>query len=231
MKKIIFVAILIIPLFTNAQLHVNFSIDGNYWEHTDLYGFQGGLGFEYRKNKWGFRSTFNFGYGEYNRFNDFDFGAGEYTTLKVDYAQFQTIAGINLERAEWLQGSTVALRNMKTDYARQHQLDFLTGYKIIDGGNKLSFWIYGGIFTSMIDHFYIIDIFQDHELNTTVYVGTLNTVIYSDQRFYTIGGQLEIAGEWKHKNTFFAPYIKGGLGANYTSFGSIGIRITGAIRR
>jgi hypothetical protein len=231
MKKIFFIIVLVIPFFAKGQLHVNFSVDGNYWEHTDLYGLQGGLGFEYRKNKLAFRSTFNFGYGEYNRFKDFDFGAGEYTTLRVDYAQFQTIVGVNVERSEWMKRNAISLRDMKTDYARQHQFDLLTGYKMIDKGDKLSLWVYGGLFASMIDHFYVIDVFQAHELDAQIYFGTLNAVVYSDQRFYTIGGQVEIAGEWKYKNTFFAPYIKGGLGPNYTSFGSVGFRITGAIRR
>lgn len=228
--KIIIVAIIIfVPFFSDAQMHVNFSMDGNYWEHTDLYGLQGGLGFEYRSRKWALRSTFNFGYGEYNRFKDFEFGAGRYTTLRVDYAEFQTNTGFSLEEGDY-KWYELSLRNTKTDYARQHQFDLMAGYKILDRERQFSIWVYGGMYTAMIDHLYVIDVFQAHELSGRL-TGTLNAVVYSDQRFYTIGGQLETAIEWKHKNTYFAYYVRGGLGPNYTSFASTGLRITGIITK
>jgi hypothetical protein len=200
------IALFFIPFLATAQLHVNFSGEANYWQHTDLYGGQAGIGLEYRKGKKSLRTAINFGYGEYDRLKNFDL---EYN---IPYQTF-SIEGTG---------------KVNSDFARQLQFDLLGGYKLIEVKEKFGLWVNAGLFTSRVTHLYIIDAF-----NTTAVIDVPRdfvAIVYSRQQFYTIGGQLELAAEWKRGNTFFSPYVRGGVGPNYTSFATIGMRVTGTIQ-
>lgn len=199
-----------------AQFNINFSLDGNYWEHTDLYGGQLGIGIDYRINRLGFRFSYGIGYGEYNRFKDIK---------GVRFGDDKVF--VNHQQGDMGSGSFNP--GQTSDYARQHQFDLSIFYTLFNFSEKYKLNISAGAFYSRIHHYYIFDVVTFTDFRH-VEEGELDLLLISDQRFYTIGQRTEINLEIRGKSLSYTPYIAVGFGPNYTNFGTVGVRIVGALK-
>jgi len=198
-----------------AQAYINFSVDGNYWEHTDLYGVQAGVGLDYRINRLGFRVGISHGFGDYDRLQ-------HYKDLRFDNTKV-LVNHIN-GRGGHFDPST------KSDYARQYQFDAAVFFKVIKFSDRIGLNLQLGGFYSIIEHYYIFDYVLVPKLEH-FQVFELDMLMISDQRFYTMGGRGEINLEIQRGNSIYSPYFAIGLGPNYTNFTTIGLRYCGGIRK
>lgn len=200
----------------DSQINIHFSSEGNYWEHTDLIGFQTGFGLDYRFSRVGLRLSYNIGYGTYNRLKDLEPARFDDPNVFVNHYQ----------------GSGYLLDpEIKSDYARQRQIDVSVFYKLVRYSDRLSFNLQAGMFFSRIQHYYIIDMVRIPYFEHLGSNYELDLYLISDQQFFTRGIRLEFNAEYMRGKTIFSPYIAAGFGPNHTDFATVGIRILGPLRK
>lgn len=218
MKKVIIIFWLITPFILSGQHNIAFSFERGYWQHTDLWGVQGGLEYSLKlKNNWRIHFGAGFGYGEKNRLEDFPANPENKTTLKVGFASSYIIE-YGFERTQ-------------TDNAKQFMLNIGFSYEHnINPKQKLFFQT--NIFGQKVNHFYVIDkLGPGYDVNYGFYfIGPLDVYIVSQQSFYTIGLEQKIGYSFEVKeNKYIMPYITGGYGYNQTSFFGFGISAGGVL--
>ncbi len=203
-----------------SQVHFNLSLEGNYWEHTDLFGGQLAAGFDYRfGERWGIRASYGIGYGEAKRLKN-KFTESKYLDPEK-YINHQ-----NGKDAPFLD------TNQSSDHARQHQIDLAVFVRLFKINPKMDLNLQAGGFYSRIHHYYIIDYFGPVDFQfITEDNGELDLLIISDQRFYTVGMRAELNLEIEIKKGIVSPYIALGLGPNYTNFGTVGVRYAGLLKK
>ncbi len=199
-----------------SQLYFNLNLEGNYWEHTDLYGGQIGAGLEYKLGRLGIRASYGIGYGETDRFKNFPNVRFDDIDVFINHKN-GTEAKFN--------------RDQTSDYARQHQIDLAVYLRLFRLSPKVNLNLQAGVFFSRIQHYYIIDhVVIEHFGGVIADDYELDLLIISDQQFYTVGLRTELNMDIELKNGFIMPYVALGLGPNFTNFGTVGVRYSGILK-
>ncbi len=211
-----------------SQSYISVQGNFNYWQHTELFGPGIGLGYQYKKEKWAASLQYDYGYGTINRMNSFEnLNYNNYSTvllLNEENSWDQYICCHYLEDIYELEGTT--------DYGKQHQLSLQLGYEILKKQN-FDFILKIGGFGAIVEQFFTFQNIPIHNIDTSPYIynGPLNYIPVTTQKIMTLGANMEMAMEYKTGNKVWGPYINFGLGPRYSSYASIGVRLSTQLQR
>jgi hypothetical protein len=206
----------------SAQSYISVQITSNYWHHTEVYGTGAGFGYSYKFNKLAFSLHYDYGYGTVNRLEQMG---------NVNYEHWTTV-GILTERGRW---SGFLGRNSffstdiidgSTDYGKQHQLNFQISFPItITKNNELR--LACGLFGSLVEQFFTFTNVSIYYIDLTpFYQGPLNYIPVTKQKIFMHGVNFELSYQMQKRNNIYSPFIQVGLGPNYSSFYSCGMRLS-----
>lgn len=222
-SKLIFrfywIILLLIPITSNAQFYMQVQASGNYWQHTEVFGAGVGAGISYQVGKANILLQYDYGYGSVNRLNSFD---------NVNYDHWSTILtkqdrGNWNEYLGWSEGFASDLE-AHTDYGKQHQLSLMGSYDIIKVGGSSLYLGIGG-FGSIVEQFFTFTNIPIHNVDFIQYRGPLNYIPSTSQKILTYGGMAELSLRIPRGNVIWTPYIAGGRGNRFSTFGSFGIKL------
>lgn len=205
----------------SAQVMLRAHAHGSYWQHTELYGLGLGMGVEVPVGKFGLAVDYSFGYGTTNRYKDLD---------NLDEEGWITVFANEEPWSEDIGPHPSQSLGAKTDYAKQHHVALmLTRTYETKGGRELSFGL--GPYAAVVQHFFTftnviteIDLFESNPR-------TFNYIPVSQRRFLFYGLHGEASAEVNIGGRSIFPYIAGAYGPKYGSYGTLGVRITTALRR
>ena len=210
-----------------SQSYISVQGNFNYWQHTELFGPGIGLGYQYKKDKWAVSMEYDYGYGTINRLNSFD---------NLNYDNYSTVMVLN-EKGSW--DEYLCCHNLEdiyelpgtSDYGKQHQLSLQIGYNL---WNKNKFDIIGKIggFGAFVEQFFTFKNFPLYYVDLTpFYRGPLNYIPVTTQKIMTLGANMELAMEYTSGHKIWGPYINIGLGPRYSSYASIGVRLSTQLQK
>jgi hypothetical protein len=224
MKDVILVIVLTVAINISlaAQTYISANVAGSYWQHTDLFGAGAGLGLEYQMGRWAVTLDYQYGYGSYHRFKDFDnIDYDNWTTVLVDEGPWVTDLGANDEFNR---------SKPKTDYGKQHQLSLEVQREVWSKGEdgvRLGL----GAYSALVEHFYTFTNIEAHYLEIVpIYRGPLNYIPVSHQRFISYGVSGRVQYDMQRGHRRWSPYIMVGVGPNYGSLASLGVKLSTAVK-
>lgn len=217
--------ILLICLFyysnkINSQVYISSSITGNYWEHSELFGIGIGTGLSYKINKYTFSLNYEFGYGTRDRFkslNNINYENYSTVLLDNDKGSWKKYLGIVEDYPNYIKGVS--------DYAKQHQLSLMGSYNInIKSDFELTLGT--GFYGAIIDHFFTFKNIPIYYVDLVpFYEGPLNYIPVATQKILTYGINFEVSLNIKKSNKIWSPFFEFGIGPNYSSYISSGLRL------
>jgi hypothetical protein len=206
-----------------GQSYISAQLTANYWQHTELFGYGMGLGFEHKFTDFAIAVNYSYGYGTYHRFKKFDnINYNYWTTVLVDEDKWSSTLGLSDPFNEM---------KAKSDYGKQHQFSFginknFYKYKT----NDIKFGI--GLYCGIVEHFFTFTDTLVYNLNITpFYNGPLNYIPVSHQKFITYGFNGSISYEIKSSNKSYSPFISFGFGPKYSSYISMGVQMFTRLKR
>ncbi len=201
-------------IIINAQSYISATVNSSYWQHTDLIGFSGGIGFaqNIRKNH-SINFQITYGYGEYNRYNQLK---------NVNYDNETTVV---ITKGHWvtdLGADGSGNRPQNTDFARNYQLNINYKFPVF---KKINFGI--GLFTSYVEQAYSFNSIDIYYISAPPFVGSAyNFIPIAEQNFVTAGVTGELSLDLKKDNKIYSPYLDFGLGVHKTSYLTLGVRLS-----
>lgn len=220
MKNVVLITVLTVAINISltSQTFISANVAGSYWQHTELFGVGAGLGLEYRLGKWSLTLDYQYGYGTYHRFKDFDnLDYDNWTTVLVDEGPWVTDLGVFED---------FNMSKPKTDYGKQHQLSLGLQREIWRKDDR-AMSVGLGLYSALVEHFYTFTNVEAYYLDISpIYRGPLNYIPVSHQRFITYGGSATVQYNMQRGHRRWSPYIMIGLGPNYSSFASLGVKLS-----
>lgn len=210
---------------TMAQSYINVQASANYWQHTEVFGPGIGFGYSYEANRFNISIDYEYGYGTFNRLKsmkniNYDHYSTVFTNTKK--GKWREYLGITDDLPEDLEGTS--------DYGKQHQLAIRAGYSISKNGNR-EYLISAGIFGAVVEQFFTFTNIPIYNADIVIYNGPLNYIPVTSQRIITAGALVEMSMNVERKSKIFSPYLQLGIGPRYSSYASVGIRLSTMLKK
>jgi hypothetical protein len=189
------------------------------WKHTNLIGYGGGIDIGYKFNKNLLSLGTSYGYGEKNRYKDFD---------NVDYTIKTTVViPISEEWGTDLSADGRDNRTQNTDNARNFQVDLIYQRSLIKFNDKLSLNLGFGLFLGYVEHTFTFKNIRVFNVDGSVIVsGPVNFIPISEQNFYTAGANASLSLDIIKNHKTYTPYFEYGYGPNHSSYYTLGLRLS-----
>lgn len=204
-----------------SQSYINVQGHFNYWQHTAVYGPGVGFGYSYKFSKLNLSLNYDFGYGSINRYKNIDnIDYNNWTTvfIKEQKGKWNEFLGFSSDSSNELEGSS--------DYGKQHQILIQLGYSLYKK-NKKEFVFSIGLYSALVEHFYTFTNIPLHYIELpSVYSGPLNYIPSTSQKIATYGVNFELSMNSIKNSKIYSPFITVGLGPKYSSYCSIGMRMS-----
>jgi hypothetical protein len=209
--------------FTNTifcQSYISVTGTFNYWKHTELFGPGIGFSYSYKHNTITYSLNYDFGYGTIDRFKQLD---------DINYDHWSTVF-TKQDQGKWndylILGGITNVVHARSDYGKQHQVSLQLSCPIISH-NDVEFLINTGVYSSVVEQFYTFTVIPVYNIQLpATYSGRLNYIPSTTQKILTYGLNIGLCANKSIGNKIWSPFVTGGIGPNFGSYVSMGIRLS-----
>ena len=224
MKKTYIIVVFVCVVFVNtlsSQWYINAHFNGNYWQHTEIFGPGGGLGLRYSHSNWSIDIDYDFGYNSVSKFDRHGIDIH-------DPERFGTILDF-MNRDATLDKIDLKLHS---DYAKQHQLNVAWCYSLYEN-DKFGVNVGAGLYIAHVSQFFtfknkqvVIDNIFLQDSSRFDYTPILHQDLLAYGATFNMSVDIN-----KHKKRIWSPYITLGYGSRYTSFATVGVKLFSKLRK
>ena len=204
-----------------AQSYIHMQGTVNYWQHSELWGLGIGFGYTKKLKKVSIFIGYDFGYGSTDRQKRFD---------NLNYDNWSTVYTRTKDWDRYLpQDFPLIELEATSDYGKQHQLT-LQLKKMIGKLNGRDLQLGIGGYLSIIEQFFTITNIEIYNFDMLIYNGPLNYMPVTTRRTLTYGLSSELSYDVLAKKNHYIVFLNLGLGPNYGSYLSTGIRVATSLK-